>query len=308
MLNICTIIVTFNGEKWIRSCLQSLELSTVPTQIIIVDNSSSDNTLKIIETSFSNVIILKQSDNLGFGKANNIGISHALKQEADYVFLLNQDARIEPNTISDLVSKSQRNKEYGILSPIHFNWKGDELEYYFKQFIQKNNGLSQLDEVGDFKRELYKLSFVNAAAWLLPIKTLKTVGGFDPLFYHYGEDNNYCQRILYHQLKIGIVSKAKIYHDSTIRTRDIIPLFSDTYFKQEIKQLLIKYANINRKFGRNDRNEMRVHQGKVLVRNLKKMNLKSVIGYLKKYLIFELAFCKIRKSRTLNESKGAHYL
>src|SRR5690606_5865627 len=55
--------------------------------------------------------------------------------------------------------------------------------------------------------------FVCAAAWLIPRNTLKVVGGFSPTFFHYGEDDNYCQRVLYFNLKIGICPDARIFHD-----------------------------------------------------------------------------------------------
>ncbi len=47
-------------------------------------------------------------------------------------------------------------------------------------------------------KDVYDFNFISAAAWLLPINTLKMIGGFDPIFFHYGEDENYCQRIKYH--------------------------------------------------------------------------------------------------------------
>ena len=49
--------------------------------------------------------------------------------------------------------------------------------------------------------DVYNTHYVNAAAWLLPRKTLEMIGGFDPIFFHYGEDDNYMNRVLYHGLK-----------------------------------------------------------------------------------------------------------
>jgi len=94
-----------------------------------------------------------------------------------------------------------------------------------------------------FKRELkdiYTVDFVNAAAWLLPCTILKIVGGFDPIFFHYGEDDNYMQRVIYHGFKIGVCAKVTVCHDVEFR--------GDDYGKENNnwkKYLLTKFANVN---------------------------------------------------------------
>src|SRR5690606_16135844 len=92
---------------------------------------SNDNTISIIEEKFQNVRLIKLSNNLGFGKANNIGISEALAINADYIFLLNQDAYVEKDTIHHLVNAAELNKEFGVLSGIHFSKNKISLDYNF---------------------------------------------------------------------------------------------------------------------------------------------------------------------------------
>src|SRR5690606_28048723 len=92
---IYTVIVTYNGMKWIGDCLESLCQSSILSNVIIVDNNSEDNTVGYLKEKFPEAVILPQNQNLGFGKANNLGISYALENGADFVFLFNQDARID---------------------------------------------------------------------------------------------------------------------------------------------------------------------------------------------------------------------
>ncbi|MDT0552268.1 glycosyltransferase family 2 protein [Urechidicola vernalis] len=303
---IYVIIVTYNGEKWIKACLDSLASSSMPQKVVVVDNSSTDGTVDLIQQYFSKVYLLEQSENLGFGKANNIGISYALDAGADLVLLLNQDAKVEKHTLKRLLEYSDLNSEYGIISPVHYNWNGDNLEYYFDLFSKSNSDL--VTALKNQEGGMFEVSFVNAAAWLLPKKTLEAIGGFDPMFYHYGEDNNYCQRVIFHGLKIGVVSDACIYHDSTVRKGNKAPLFSEAYFNQEIKQLYVQAADINKNFALKERNNLRLQQLKVTLRNLRKGHFKNVFGYLKKYLIFERRFNKILRSREVNKNMGRHYL
>lgn len=121
MLKIWTIIVTFNGEKWIGKCLNSLLNSSVHTNITVIDNMSSDRTLPIIKGSYPEVYLIENQKNWGFGKANNTGIRLALQHDADFVFLINQDAWIEPDVIKHLMEISISG-----FAPLFFHYYEDD--------------------------------------------------------------------------------------------------------------------------------------------------------------------------------------
>jgi GT2 family glycosyltransferase len=201
---IYTIVVTYNGAQWVDKCFGSLIASQVEGEhlIIAVDNLSTDNTLNLIKSNYPLVQLIENKRNLGFGQANNIGIREAYKCGADYVFLLNQDAWVEKTTIQDLVSLHEKHQQFGIISPIQYN-KNRKIERQFAKYMPKAKSDSEIE----------KVDFVNAASWLIPRKVLETVGLFDPLFFHYGEDNHYINRVLYYGFVVGIASKISIVHD-----------------------------------------------------------------------------------------------
>ncbi|ELV7524291.1 glycosyltransferase family 2 protein [Flavobacterium psychrophilum] len=205
---IFVIIVTYNGSKWIEKCINSLLRSIYPINILVVDNCSTDDSVELLKR-FSEIHLIQFKENLGFGKANNIGIDYALNNKADYVFLLNQDTWVFDDTISNLVVMAQNNPSFGIVSPMHFS--GDEKTLdkgfvtYYNRNIEENAG-----------KNIAIVPFVNAAAWLVSSACLQKVGGFESLFGHYGEDRNYCDRVLYHQFQIVIAKNAKICHDRKI--------------------------------------------------------------------------------------------
>lgn len=214
-MKIYCIVVTFNGEKWISKCFGSLRNSSIPLEIIAIDNGSTDDTVTYIRNNFPQVKIIETGKNLGFGQANNIGLKIALTENADYVFLLNQDAWVEPLSIKNLIDAAIQNPEYGILSPIHLSGSGNALEYKFKEYLQQPFSEGFISDLYlNTLKPLYETSFVNAAAWLISRTCLETVGGFDPIFFHYGEDVDYIQRARYFNYKIGIVPTVKIWHDS----------------------------------------------------------------------------------------------
>lgn len=235
-MNITAIIVTYNGMKWYKNCFDSLRTSTIPIQTVVIDNNSTDETIPFIKKNYPEIHLIESKINLGFGKANNIGFKYAVEQNADYVFLLNQDAWIKPNTIEALVDIQTRHPEYGILSPIHLNGKEDKIDLYVQSYIQSSlcpNLISDYIVKGKAKNEVYPIAFINAALWLISKECFLNIGGFAPIFPHYGEDNNYIHRAHFHGYKVGICPTIKAIHD-----RDFS--FSTPPFKKLIVREFIK--------------------------------------------------------------------
>jgi GT2 family glycosyltransferase len=210
------IVITYNASEWIEKCLSSLLNSTFQVEILAIDNGSVDDTVKIVIQKFPSVNFIQANKNLGFGKANNIGLKRALEMNVDYVLLLNQDARLERNTIEKLVQASVENPGYGVISPFHMNYDGNGIENYFNDYVIGQYTPGYLHDVkqGSIKN-IYPATFIHAACWLIPINVIKTVGGFDPLFFHTGEDNDFVQRLSYRGLKVGFVPAAIMYHKGT---------------------------------------------------------------------------------------------
>lgn len=204
MYNIVSVIVTYNGEKWIKKCLDSLLASSIHTDIYLIDNGSTDSTLKIVE-NYSAVTYMESGRNVGFGQANNILLKKLYKEKNyTHYFLINQDAWVDKNCLQYLADVSIKNPKYGILSPIHYNHDFSEMDFNFKEYLAKSKKKNQV---------ILETNFVNAAFWLISKKCLEKTGVFNPYFTHYGEDKNYCNRVIYSGLKIGIVTKAKANHD-----------------------------------------------------------------------------------------------
>jgi GT2 family glycosyltransferase len=215
-LKIVCIIVTYNGKIWIDKCLKSLYRSTRPTEIFIVDNNSQDGTTGYLKDNYPEVTLIESAANLGFGQANNIGFKKAIAINADFVLLLNQDAWVGENSIERLIDVAFENPEFSILSPFHYNYEGTEIEKYFNDFIIGHFSPNYINDLHFNKlKRVYPADFIHAACWLIPVSTLREVGGFDPLFFHYGEDNDYVQRLLSKKLKIGFVPDAVIFHYGT---------------------------------------------------------------------------------------------
>jgi len=207
-----TIVVTYNATPWLDKCFGSLITSEMNYElcIIAIDNASTDNTVEYLKERYPQIELVVNKENLGFGQANNIGIRKAIQNGADYVFLLNQDAWIDEYTIERLVNLYKKNPQYGVLSPLQLTKEGN-IEPQFSKYLPLEQG----------DNDIFDVHFVNAASWLISSETIKKVGLFDSFFFHYGEDNNYCNRLRYFGYTIGIAKNVSIVHDRNYGTKAI---------------------------------------------------------------------------------------
>lgn len=304
---ISVIIVTHNGEQYIGACIESLLLSTIEVNIIVVDNCSHDRTKLIVQEKSNKIELIALDRNYGFGYANNVGIRKAMDLRTEYFFLLNQDTVVRNDTIEILHKALEKNQEFGLISPLHFAESG-QLDDQFSKYIIKNN---------DFKNaqhnlnsgQVYEVPFVNAAAWMLKKECIRKVGGFDAeLFSHYGEDNNYCHRIIYHGFKIGVIPASHITH-----YRNKLENRSDDYqaLRRAFVTQLVRSADINVSSFRAYCNYLNTVKNYflVLVKSLVLLNhhrFNYLINYAQKGHVFN--WRRIADSRRVNKKPGPSWL
>jgi GT2 family glycosyltransferase len=238
------IVVAYKGHQWYKSCFDSLIESSIHLDIVVIDNASNDGTVEWIQSSYPEIHVIKNERNLGFGQANNLGIRYALDHGCDYVFLLNQDAWVEYDTLEKLLAIHQSHNDYGIISPIHLNREKTSIEHGVINYLddKKITDSSLFDDMY-FQRlkDIYSTTYINAASWLIPRSTLEVIGGFDPIFYHYGEDDNYLQRVAFHGVLVGVCPQCIVVHDTERR----IPKSANPALTAD-KDLLVELTDINK--------------------------------------------------------------
>jgi GT2 family glycosyltransferase len=301
-MNIVTIIVSFNGENFIDKCLKSVLASTVLSEIIVVDNASDDRTKEIINTEYNNVLLIENERNLGFGAANNQGIRIALEKNADFIFLLNQDAEIETDTVEKLIRHAIKIPDMGIMSPLHIDPLSHEPERNFSDFtgIKSINDIRNILEAG---KVLQFFDFVNAAAWLLPKQSIELIGGFNPSFFHYGEDSNYAARVKYHGLLCAVAVDSTIYHSTCSRADN--PFNSDKFYIYQ-KQLTKKLSDPNKRYFIACEILKRILQ---IIYCLFTFDLNKMAYYRELLKIIKnMEFKSIQKNRQISMQKGSSFL
>jgi GT2 family glycosyltransferase len=192
--NITFVIVSFKSSHIIEKCIQSINSNI---KIIVVENSDNVVVKKYLENKFLNVEVIITKQNLGYGKGNNFGIS---KVKTQYAFILNPDAILEKNCLSEL-SKAQVNLkgDFTILAPNLSNNYG-----YFSS--PKNN----------LQNEILEVDYVKGFAILINLKKINFDKIFDENFFLFLEEIDLCKRIKNSGGKIFVAMNSKVQHSGKL--------------------------------------------------------------------------------------------
>ncbi len=209
------IIPNWNGADMISACLQSLENQSAMHQIIVVDNGSTDASVELIKSKFSNVVLLEFQDNAGFAGGVNRGIRYALEQNADYIALFNNDAVADTHWLRELLAEAQQHPEAGVVTgkllradKKHLDSTGDFYTIWGMPFPrgrnQENKG--QYDQT----EEVFGAS---GGASLYRAELFKRIGLFDEDFFAYYEDVDMSFRAQMTGWKVRYQPRAMAYHN-----------------------------------------------------------------------------------------------
>jgi hypothetical protein len=209
------VTVNCNRSTDTLDCLASLSHSTYDNlRILAVDNGSTDGSPELISIEFPMVEQIHNTENLGFAHGYNLGMKHALNAGADFIFIINNDATVAPETISNLIQCS--GPQTGILAPLinyadHPNliWSSGGLTSSWN--LEKHDPYYEKTDTGKWELVLTR-DFVTGCAMLFPKNTLSQVGYFDENFHMYYEDMDLCFRVRKAGLDILVVPKAKAWH------------------------------------------------------------------------------------------------
>ena len=261
IMRILVIVVTYNGLHWLDRCLGSVRTSEAPADLYVWDNDSTDGSADFVQGRFPEAKLVRSADNLGFAEANNHGMRYALEKSYDYVYLLNQDAWLEPSTLGTLIAAHQAHPDFAVLSPLQMTDGLEVLDKQFEKILEVAGGthFRNLCHPRHHKREgpfregsrsddsgsvcpPSPVTRVMAAHWLVPREVLVKVGLFSELFPIYGNDDNWCDRARYHGFKIGIVPEARAVHDRAYREEPREKVIYRNYYMGS----LVRLCDINR--------------------------------------------------------------
>lgn len=234
------VIVNWNGWADTLQCLESFNRNLYDNvSVLLVDNGSTNDSVSRIRSAFPTLEIIESKVNLGFGAGNNLGIRHALQRGAKYVWLLNNDTIVQPNTLSELVSHVESHPELGeIGSVLHYAQDSGRIQAWGGGKVNLWTGTSRHYH---HPVKENKLDFITAASVLIPTEVLQKVGLFDEGYFMYWEDTDLSFRIKAAGWQLGVAANAKLLHKEGASTGAKNPIF-DRYVTVSGLKFFLRYA------------------------------------------------------------------
>jgi len=199
-------------------------------KILVLDNNSEDDNLKILKDSLIDTRIIKLKKNYGFGGGMNKGIDYALEKNAEYILLLNNDVIVSKNFLTKLLKSLKRSKA-SAASPLIYQFPQKNKIWFYKgkrnwiKGVGRNIDYNALKNNRNLKLDLYT-DFLSGCCLLLDVKSLNdnNVLKFDEKYFLYYEDDDYSSKILDKNLKLVFSSRSIIYHKVSASTGKDNPL------------------------------------------------------------------------------------
>lgn len=210
---VSVIILNHNGKDHLEACFTSIINQNYPdTEIIMVDNGSSDGSVELVKEKFPQVKVVQLKSNQGFADGNNRGIRQA---EGNYLFILNNDTELDKNCILEMVKVAESKPDAAAIAP-------KMKMFYLRNFLNSmgntvepagwgsDNFIGYLDwGQFDHYNEVFSACF---GAVLLPKKVVDQVGLLDKQYSFYYEDTDWCYRARLQGFKIYTAPQSVVYH------------------------------------------------------------------------------------------------
>ena len=205
------VVLNWNGWRDTVECLDALRESTYPRlTVIVVDNGSTDDSVARIRSAHPGILVLESGKNLGFAGGNNIGIRHALAQNAECIWLLNNDTEPAPDALSALVAKLLTDERIGAVASICYYadapatveaWAGARVNLWVG--YGRNSTQPQPD---DWFHSLH------GASMLIASEAIADAGLLDEGFFLYWEDTEFCLRLRKKGWRLAAAADSRVLH------------------------------------------------------------------------------------------------
>lgn len=216
MSKTCVVILNYNNSTDTIKCINMLRSSNLAQKIVVVDNASTEADCAKLTAAISNIGIICLATNIGYSCGNNVGMQWALANtDCKYIFLLNNDAYVEPDCVEQLEAYLDRHADVAVCAPrIMFAhdpatiwYGGGEINWV------KGGGVSwNIYKKFDANITPCPVTFISGCAMMLRRDLLLKIGGFDPRFFMYCEDIEFCARIIQSGYKMMYLPSAVVLH------------------------------------------------------------------------------------------------
>ena len=208
------IILNWNGKQDTLECLESVYKIDYPNfDVVVVDNGSTDGSVAVVKTAFPQVILIENKENLGFTGGNNIAMHYAMKNGADYLWLLNNDTTVDSNVLTRLIEVGEKDPEIGLISPIiRFYHEPERIQFSGGYINISRQEIGIYREVPSVCPEYGYCTYLWGTALLFKRNILQCVGYLDDRFFAYWEDVDISLRTHAKGHRCAIVYNCCVFH------------------------------------------------------------------------------------------------
>lgn len=213
---IAIILLNWNGKKDTLECLNSLQKVRYPNfQAIVVDNGSTDDSVRAIRTAHPHVPILETGSNLGFAGGNNPGIEWALRHHAEWVLLLNNDTIVAPDFLDAFLKATREQPKAKILGAKILRYHQPDVIDHLGGFWNPQMGEFTSPEAGEADHPYFHMravDYVCGAALLMHRSVPETIGLLEPRFFLFWEESDFSFRAKRAGFEVWTAPEAKVWH------------------------------------------------------------------------------------------------
>lgn len=215
--SVLVVLVNWNGLNDTLECLKSLAHVDYPHSVVVVDNASSGSEASAIRAAYPQVTVLQTKRNLGFTGGNNLGISYALAQGADYVLCLNNDTVVAPDFLSLMVEAAEANPKAGIVtSAIYLHAQPECLAalgcWVALEKAAPVGHITAVPEAVLNSPATVEVPFAEGCVLMMRRAVAEQTKGFDNKFFAYTEDADLCLRAREKGWTCIAVPRAHVWH------------------------------------------------------------------------------------------------
>jgi hypothetical protein len=219
---IWAIIINWQRPHETCACLNALLAGMAPEHVLVLDNGSRDDSVAQIQRQFPRVRLLPLAANFGFARAANIGIQVALQQGAAGVFLLNNDALVEPSTVAQLAAFLFAEPRRGIVSPKIYLTDQPGRFWAIGGLCRERRVISLGEHETDHGQyDTTTFDFLYGCAMLIRASVFAEIGLFDEQYFMYYEDIDFCLRARQAGYRAELAPHLALAHSGSRSTADI---------------------------------------------------------------------------------------
>lgn len=218
---VAILLVVTNEEDHLHCFFESLKNQTYRMiKVYVTDNDSKDNSIKLVQLLYPEAIIIRQRENVGFAKGNNIAADAATKDGADYVFILNPDIELHPRCIEELLILAEGDPKIGAVGPIMFfglEEKGEKRIQSYDDIVKFRTGNTYSIHANQYFNEgslppVVQVNMISGGIIFLKKELFDQIGLFEERYFIYSEEVDFAYRVTKTDFKMFVTHRAQVWH------------------------------------------------------------------------------------------------